>query len=114
MSVAVYLASHRRDRTAVTATEHFAFQQQRLLGAQRVLQLLNMGDTDQLRREAETDLFYSIDGIASVVDRLDSQRLGYLSGMLDNLQADVTANHLQSKSTEDLLTKVAAVRHRLP
>lgn len=110
-----WLGYNTYHKVAVSAREQYAFQQQRLLGAMRVLQLHNAGDSGQLAKEAESDVFYALDGITEIVDDLDPAESPCLVlwNILDKLEEDLQKHPLKHKNTDELMSKIEALRkHR--
>jgi hypothetical protein len=102
-------------KVATSVREQYAFQQQRLLGAMRIVQLHNADDPVQLVKEAESSLFYALDGIAEIVDDLDpaDSPCLVLWNILDKLEEDLQKHPLKHKKTDELMFKIEALRkHR--
>lgn len=109
---AYWTGRQSRFSEVVSAREQYAFQQQRLLQSWRALELLREGDTTQLEKESEADLFLSIDGMADVVHKLDTGSGEYLMlwRIIDRLEADLRKHPLKHRDTDELLERIKRLR----
>ena len=107
-----WFVRYRRQAEMMSAETHYAFQQHRLLKAMRVLQLMAESNPEQLLKESEADLFYSVEGITGIVDRLDRGSSSYsvLWQILQKLEADLAKHPLRYKETNELLQRIQVLR----
>ncbi len=107
-----FVGQAHRSRKTASAHERYVFQLQRLTHAFRAIQLLDEGDPVQLRKESEADLFYSLDGIAPVVNDLDEGSSDYITlwQVLDIFEGYLKKHPLKHKNTDDLLCLISGLR----